>query len=378
MYSWCVFDKMINICDERCVGVNVYMDKVIIFTNAFKLKFGKTMKSLKQLLLSGIIISVTVLNSYGQQGTECGNPLSGASGSNQFTGVKNQEVWYAYEATQSGKIILSSCLGTSDDDTQVKVYSRRDICEPETLPLYLKAESDDHCGVQSKVAFLATEGYEYLIVWTNKSSSNGFTWTLYEEDWQQGEICSNPKQAIPSVGNICDHGNGTDQWFAYTAPGNGTITVSSCTHTSLDTRVDIYSSCSLDSYDFSDNHCGTQSELSVDCISGTEYLIQWKNVDAAGSYNWSLVFDGVATGVERVDEMAISIAPNPTKGLLELSFDSDKDIKVDLVSLSGAHLKTYYVSESNRDIDISEFPKGIYLLTMNIENKQQVFKVVKR
>lgn len=315
---------------------------------------------------------LAVFSVFGQQGSECANPIPAVSGPNVFSGTQNNDLWYTYTATQTGKITLSSCQATTDD-THVKVYPGS-LCSP----LNLKAESDGHCDDQSKVAFLATEGYDYLIVWTNKTTSNAFNWTLTEEEWLQGEICNNPIQATASASNECNHSSGTDQWFVYNAPGNGTLTLSSCGFTDLNTLVKVYNGCAGTLEAINDDDCNSQSEVSFDCTAGAEYRIVWDNVDASASYNWSLMFDGVPTNVAFQQKESVKVSPNPTNGLLNLTFTTDKDVAVTLSDMAGTLLKTFIVNEVNRTIDISEFPDGIYILYINIGKDKKVIKVVKR
>lgn len=333
------------------------------------------MTHMNQLLILGIIMLFTGMNIYGQQGTICSDPLTANSGNNVFPAQVNSTIWYAYKATQTGKITVASC-GNTSDDTQVKVYPGSK-CPPQEYEKI--AESDDHCETQSKVAFIGTAGNDYLIVWTNQTSSNTFNWSLTEEEWQQGEMCSDPKTATASANNVCDHSNGTDQWFSYVANGNGTVTVSSCGQTTLDTKLSVYTGCSdLLMIDTNDDDCNSQSALTFDCVAGTEYLIEWKDTDGNDTYNWSLTFDGTSTDIATEKTKDLSIAPNPTTGRFIVNGQIEDEMKVTLHDLSGGELKSLVVNDSNREIDISELADGLYLLILKSNTEQSVLKVIKR
>ncbi len=83
-----------------------------------------------------------------------------------------------------------------------------------------------------------------------------------------------------------------DQWYVFSATENGTITVSDCGMTTVDTDVQIIAeSCSGTNFDEADDICGTQETLDFDVVAGNDYYIGWGNWDAAGAqHSWTLSF----------------------------------------------------------------------------------------
>jgi hypothetical protein len=71
---------------------------------------------------------------------------------------------------------------------------------------------------------------------------------------------------------------GSDVWFSYVAPGNGTLTVDTCTGTNYDSAIEIFDGnlgCgSLVSLACNDDFCGLQSTASTPVSIGTQYYIR--------------------------------------------------------------------------------------------------------
>jgi len=72
---------------------------------------------------------------------------------------------------------------------------------------------------------------------------------------------------------------------------------------------------------------------------------------------------------------AISIYPNPTKGILNL----DLDLKISTVSIYDATGRIVYENNNpqQEDIDISYLPKGVYFIKINAENKLYTSVLIK-
>jgi hypothetical protein len=82
-----------------------------------------------------------------------------------------------------------------------------------------------------------------------------------------------------------------------------------------------------------------------------------------------------------IGEQKIIIYPNPTRGLFQIAvktLDSKQKNYYLLYSLSGAKLQQQNISERSMDIDISDFPKGVYLLDVVLGDKVSRWKVIKQ
>jgi hypothetical protein len=80
---------------------------------------------------------------------------------------------------------------------------------------------------------------------------------------------------------------GSDVWFAYTAGGSGTLTVSTCSQANYDSALEIFSgSCgSLSSIACNDDACSLQSTVSVSVTAGTYYIRVGGYNGASGSFS---------------------------------------------------------------------------------------------
>tara|TARA_B100000035_G_scaffold100669_1_gene85350 strand:- start:21 stop:716 length:696 start_codon:yes stop_codon:yes gene_type:complete len=91
--------------------------------------------------------------------------------------------------------------------------------------------------------------------------------------------------------------------------------------------------------------------------------------------NFAIVTAGDATlSVETVDgEMLISVFPNPTSSILNINFDGD--LKMTVFNMLGQQI----LETNNKQIDISGFDKGTYILIVqNLEsNNSTNFKIIK-
>jgi len=314
---------------------------------------------LKSYFLFFVLLSITV-NVFAQGGS-CYDPIDANQTANRaYTGTQGVDQWFALTATRTGKIVVSSC-DLTDEDTYVKVYPGG-VC----IPLILKAENDDHCAAQSKVSFIGTEGYDYLIVWVNKSSSEPFNWSVTETDWQQGETCSSPIEAVEGTTNESDHGEATNQWFTYTPGDNGVMTISTCGLTSENTSVRIFDSCSGLQLTGNDDYCSEQSEVQLNVVKDQQYLIQWENEKTSGIYNWSLSFDGTPTDIEQklIDQVKVFYEND----VLSIKMFREEQVDIQVFSLSGLLVKTHSKKAMDFNINCSDLSQGIYIVQVLSES----------
>ena len=72
------------------------------------------------------------------------------------------------------------------------------------------------------------------------------------------------------------------------------------------------------------------------------------------------------TGVSNTVENAISVYPNPSRGLLNIT--GDNIVRIELCSITGSSMGIYY----GKNIDLRNFPNGFYFL--DIYGKQGLLK----
>jgi hypothetical protein len=90
--------------------------------------------------------------------------------------------------------------------------------------------------------------------------------------------------------------------------------------------------------------------------------------------NMIMVTNEVATAVPETEKNALSVFPNPaTDNILVRSLISGK---LSLVDLSGKKVYETILS-GEKEIDLSAFPSGIYMLELNAENRRSVKRIIK-
>lgn len=82
------------------------------------------------------------------------------------------------------------------------------------------------------------------------------------------------------------------------------------------------------------------------------------------------------TGVEVSDTPLIRIYPNPTEGMLTLDFETAGKHHITLSDATGKVLLRQTVSESPIRLDISSYPAGMYLITIDDGRKQKTVKII--
>jgi hypothetical protein len=88
----------------------------------------------------------------------------------------------------------------------------------------------------------------------------------------------------PGEPDHADESGGASVWYRWTAPTDGTATVSTCDSPVLDTVLAVYTGDSvdaLDEVDANDDSCGLQSKVSFDAEQGTTYRIAVDGVGGA-------------------------------------------------------------------------------------------------
>ncbi|WP_420318828.1 T9SS type A sorting domain-containing protein [Ekhidna sp.] len=101
-------------------------------------------------------------------------------------------------------------------------------------------------------------------------------------------------------------------------------------------------------------------------------------------------FDGTETYSEVVmvvfegqSQLVINVYPNPTRNKLFVSFASDFNVgspEIHLVDLKGQKVASWKIAADNNtiEVDLAEYPKGIYLLQMEVGNRTYSHKVIKK
>ena len=84
--------------------------------------------------------------------------------------------------------------------------------------------------------------------------------------------------------------------------------------------------------------------------------------------------------VSEIGEITVHVYPNPVRELLFVQITNYKDFQsgeLFLYSIDGKFLKRIPVNEDKIEINLSEYPSGVYLLKLKINNFHQEWKIIK-
>ncbi len=82
---------------------------------------------------------------------------------------------------------------------------------------------------------------------------------------------------------------------------------------------------------------------------------------------------------EEISEQSVKIYPNPTKGnlVVELSGSEIKKGSVSIFNMSGRKIIQQQISNSRVTLDLSNYPAGVYLLKIYVDENSTTWKVIK-
>lgn len=79
------------------------------------------------------------------------------------------------------------------------------------------------------------------------------------------------------------------------------------------------------------------------------------------------------------EDFEINIHPNPTNSSFYVDINKDLmiPVRMELINNSGSVVKVHYLISCSTQININEFPSGLYLLSINYNNKTYTKKIIK-
>ncbi len=223
---------------------------------------------------------------------ELSGPTASASGTNKDATKEAGEpnhagnsggasVWYRWTAPETSRVLVSTCGVETTFDTLLAVYTGN------AVNALVEADSnDDACGLQSTVAFAATQGVTYRIAVDGRNGAAGpfqlqLRLTPSNDDFADAVELVGDEGSIAgtTVGASSEPGEpgflGNSVWYRWTAPSSGTATFTTCGG-SLDTRVAAYTGSAVDQLTWvasDDDSCGFSSIVSFQAAVGVTYRV---------------------------------------------------------------------------------------------------------
>lgn len=115
-----------------------------------------------------------------------------------------------------------------------------------------------------------TGGNTYIIAWTCNEGINGFPFVVSYETIEQGDICTNPLDAVAGENNLP---TGSEKYYQYTATLNGWLLID----TDITINVSFPAGCSTYSGTLTSVKTGTVTKTEV--VAGNTYLIKFENIE---------------------------------------------------------------------------------------------------
>jgi hypothetical protein len=177
---------------------------------------------------------------------------------------------------------------------------------------------------------------------------------------------------------------GGDVWYAVIVPDSGSITIETNpdgTSPITDTGLAVYTgdcaSLVLVECDDDDSSTGNFSLISLTNRTPGEVLFVnvWEyGNDTTGSFKIS-AYDASLSN-DSFDASKFKFYPNPVKDVLNLSY-TENITKVQVINLLGQEVKTVSINATQSQVDMSNLPKGTYLVKLTASDAVKTIKVIK-
>ncbi|MFK7787757.1 MAG: T9SS type A sorting domain-containing protein, partial [Crocinitomicaceae bacterium] len=78
--------------------------------------------------------------------------------------------------------------------------------------------------------------------------------------------------------------------------------------------------------------------------------------------------------IDEIEQSDLNIYPNPTNGFITLSSNDSYLEEITLVNIQGQIVLSKDVSSKKIEIDVAEYPSGVYFMTAQLSNGQTTTK----
>jgi hypothetical protein len=84
---------------------------------------------------------------------------------------------------------------------------------------------------------------------------------------------------------------------------------------------------------------------------------------------------------DKIGEIKITLFPNPTKGFLILEFENknaETTVNYILTDINGRQIESGKSADNPLNLNLSSYAAGAYLLRISINNKKEIYKIIKQ
>lgn len=218
------------------------------------------------------------------------------------------------------------------------------------------------CNSISEVAF------ECNLIPSNDECENAINMELGEAIEAYNSLGTQSLQ-VPS----CNDTNRIDVWFTFNSGNLGAVNI----ETDLDFNIQLWEGdCSNLTQVI--NACSENALLNIPVTINTDYYIQvWSDSEtdrATGLFD--ILVQDATLSTSDFTNMDFSLYPNPTSNFLNLKSSSKID-SVKIYNLLGQQILNLRPKSLAKEIDMTEFISGIYLIFVEIEERSVVYRVIK-
>lgn len=312
--------------------------------------------------------------------------------------VSQPGVWYRFTPTQAGEIAASII---NPSNAVVVFYEGPAEGVTSGLQLTYVDQVENTCAYSATSSIEITLGTTYYLYLRNEIDSNVFInsvniFGIPENDLIENAISLNDMEdyfesdihflmvsSTNDGGQIggCDTQNTPGIWYKFTTEGDGQVVAG--LSTAPNSCAIIFFSAEnenatigsdLTYVDQPSNPCDTGNLRSIEATANTTYYVF---VGTSISHaDFSINLSGILGTVENSIE-GFNFYPNPTSNEIHLSALNTLD-EVQFYNILGQIVYSDKIGATHRNVDISSFETGMYVMSVTSEGKTAHFKVIKR
>lgn len=250
------------------------------------------------------------------EGDSFNNPKAIELGENTLPQYNGQ---YYYSITIPGEAGTPKFLNISSEADSLSSATNVAVYDQNNMYSSLASGTKD-------VKVEVSAGNTYIICWNLNEDINGFKYNVSVEDIAQGDVYGNP---IPAVVGTNDLKSGSDKYYKYTATLNGWLVISPS-----DPAVKVQFPMSSGPYPSYRTAVQDGFSIKTEIVKGTEYVIQFSDVTADGTFDLeevaygegesketAIVVEGSSADVPKSAQTTWYRYVAPADGMLEISSD---------------------------------------------------------
>lgn len=250
------------------------------------------------------------------EGDSFNNPKAVELGENTLPQYNGQ---YYYSITIPGEAGTPKILNISSEADFLSSATNVAVYDQNNMYSSLASGTKD-------VKVEVSAGNTYIICWNLNEDINGFKYNVSVEDIAQGDVYGNP---IPAVVGTNDLKSGSDKYYKYTATLNGWLVISPS-----DPAVKVQFPMSSGPYPSYRTAVQDGFSIKTEIVKGTEYVIQFSDVTADGTFDLeevaygegesketAIVVEGSSADVPKSAQTTWYRYVAPADGMLEISSD---------------------------------------------------------